>query len=104
MPLHPQDETNHPIWKYQESAYGNFPNRGSSAAASLTTTVTTSIPDEGTTRQRRPPMQHDSSASALSSSAPSAPVLSPSCIATRGLHPRFYGISPQPGPISRAQL
>ncbi|KAJ7468000.1 hypothetical protein FB451DRAFT_1177660 [Mycena latifolia] len=43
-PLHPQDETNRPIWKYQESAYGNFPNRGSSAAASLTTTATTSTP------------------------------------------------------------
>ncbi|KAJ7470481.1 hypothetical protein FB451DRAFT_1474505 [Mycena latifolia] len=66
------DETNCPIWKYQESAYGNFPNRGSSAAAFLTMSVTTSRPDGGTTRRRRPPMQHDSSASMLSSSAPSA--------------------------------
>ncbi|KAJ7439680.1 hypothetical protein FB451DRAFT_1415612 [Mycena latifolia] len=64
------DETNRPIWKYQESAYGNFPNRGSSAAASLTTTATTSTPNEGTIRRRQPPMQHDSSAPALSSSAP----------------------------------
>ncbi|KAJ7489504.1 hypothetical protein FB451DRAFT_1167171 [Mycena latifolia] len=102
-PLHPQDETNRPIWKYQESAYGNFPNRGSTAAASLTTTATVSTPDGGTIRRRHPPMQHDSSLPALSSSAP---------IRTRALalthrhdlHPRSYGISPQSGPVSRAQL
>ncbi|KAJ7440979.1 hypothetical protein FB451DRAFT_1414900 [Mycena latifolia] len=69
-PLHPQDETNRPIWKYQESTYGNFPNRSSFAAASLTTTTTVSTPDGGTIRRRHPPMQHDSSAPVLSSSAP----------------------------------
>ncbi|KAJ7483380.1 hypothetical protein FB451DRAFT_1393489 [Mycena latifolia] len=64
------DETNRPIWKCQESGYGNFPNRGSSLAASLTTTVTVSAPDGGTTRGRRPPTQHDLSAPAPSSSKP----------------------------------
>ncbi|KAJ7450462.1 hypothetical protein FB451DRAFT_1410433 [Mycena latifolia] len=99
------DETNHLIWKYQESAYGNFPNRGSTAAASLTMTATVSTPDGGTTRRRRPPMQHDSSAPAISSSAPIRTcALALYAVATRGLHPRSYGILPQPGPVSRAQL
>ncbi|KAJ7461944.1 hypothetical protein FB451DRAFT_1404443 [Mycena latifolia] len=64
------DETNRPIWKCQESRYGNFPNRSSSPAASLTTTATVSAPDGGTTQGRRPPTQYDLSAPTPSSSKP----------------------------------
>ncbi|KAJ7434064.1 hypothetical protein FB451DRAFT_1195728 [Mycena latifolia] len=91
-PLHPQNKTNHLIWKCQESAYGNFSNH----AGSLTTTRTTSTPDDdGPLRSTTHPhlrshLWH-----------PSTPALSPSRVTTRGLHPRFYGISPQPGPVSR---